>query len=96
MCRAGEGEGGVPITPADWLGATGVAILLIAFVLNLAGRLSAAGRPYQAMNFLGAGLACAAAAMIPFVPFVVLEGTWSLVALVALVTGRGGIAGAGG
>ena len=48
------------------------------------------------MNFIGAGLACAAAALIPFLPFVVLEGTWSLVALVALVTGRGGIKGPGG
>ena len=45
------------------------------------------------MNFVGAGLACAAAALIPFLPFVVLEGTWSLVALVALVSGRGGIKG---
>lgn len=69
---------------------------MLAFVLNLAGRLSAAGRPYQAMNFIGAGLACVAAAIIPFIPFVVLEGTWSLVALVALVTGRGGIKGPGG
>lgn len=86
---------GAPLTSTDWLGAIGVAILLIAFVLNLAGRLSAAGRTYQAMNFVGAGLACAAAAMIPFIPFVVLEGTWSLVALVALITGRGGIRGVG-
>ena len=79
------------MTSIDLLGATGVAILLLAFVLNLSGRLEASGRPYQAMNFVGAGLACAAAALIPFFPFVVLEGAWSLVALVALVTGRGGI-----
>ena len=84
------------MTGVDWLATVGVAILLVAFALNLTGHLSAAGRPYQAMNFVGAGLACAAAALIPFYPFVVLEGTWSLVALVALVSGRGGIAGVGG
>lgn len=92
----GAGDRRSQLTATNWLGATGVAILLIAFVLNLAGYLTAAGRPYQAMNFVGAGLACAAAGLIPFIPFVVLEGVWSLVALVALVTGRGGIKGPGG
>ena len=82
------------MTVVDWLGAIGVAVLLFAFMLNLSGRLEAGARPYQALNFLGAGLACAAAALIPFLPFVILEGTWSLVALAALVTGRGGVAGA--
>ncbi|MDH3743673.1 MAG: hypothetical protein OES47_01065 [Acidobacteriota bacterium] len=69
----------------DWIGSIGVGILLLAFLLNLGRRLSATSASYQAMNVVGAGLACAAAAMIPFYPFVLLEGTWCLVALIALL-----------
>ena len=37
------------------------------------------------MNAAGAGLACWASYLLGFFPFVVLEGIWSLVAVVALV-----------
>ncbi|MDH3255506.1 MAG: hypothetical protein OEM62_10975 [Acidobacteriota bacterium] len=73
------------MTMADWLGSFGVAILLAAFLWNLSGRLSRASPVYQALNGIGAGLACVAAALIPFIPFVVLEGVWSVVAFAALV-----------
>ena len=73
---------------ADVLGTTGVALLLLAFLLNLSGKLSQKSRAYAALNTVGAALSCAAAALIPFVPFVILEGTWSLVALVALIRPR--------
>jgi hypothetical protein len=32
-------------------------------------------------DFAGAGLACAASALIPFLPFVILEGVWAAVSL---------------
>jgi hypothetical protein len=76
------------VTPAEAVGTLGVALLLAAFGLNLLGRLAAGARPYQALNALGAGLACASAWMIGFAPFVVLEGTWAAVALVALLRPR--------
>ena len=72
------------MTIADWLGSLGVMILLVAFLLNLSGRLERSSPRYQALNALGAGAAGVAAALIPFIPFVVLEGVWSLVAFVAL------------
>ncbi len=72
---------------ADWLGSAGVGLLLLAFALNLFGRLERRSRLYQAMNALGASLACAAAALIGFVPFVVLEGTGALVSITALLRG---------
>ena len=70
---------------SEAIGSLGVAILLAAFVLNLLGVLDRRSRRYQALNGVGAGLACWAAWRIGFVPFVVLEGVWSLVALGALL-----------
>ena len=75
-------------TLADWVGSIGVAILLAAFFLNLFGRLSRSSRSYAALNAFGAGLACWASWLIGFLPFVLLEGTWSLFALVALLRPR--------
>ena len=75
-------------TLADVVGSTGVAILLVAFFLNLFGRLSRSSRQYAAMNALGAGLACWASWLIAFFPFVLLEGTWAAFALFALLRPR--------
>ena len=61
------------------IGALGVFLLLVAFVLNAAGRLPHASRSYQGLNVLGAGLACYASMLIDFLPFIVLEGTWCAV-----------------
>lgn len=69
---------------ADWIGSLGVALLLAAFGLNAFGRLSQGTRSYQALNLVGAGLAAWASWQIRFWPFVVLEGAWAAVALVAL------------
>ena len=73
------------MTTSEWVGASGVALLLLAFGLNLFGWLSRESRCYQRLNVLGAGLACYASWRIDFFPFVVLEGTWALVALTALL-----------
>jgi hypothetical protein len=72
---------------SDAVGSVGVALLLAAFFANLYGFLDHRGRAYQGMNFVGAALACAASFMIGFLPFVVLEGAWALVAVLALVRG---------
>lgn len=72
----------------DWIGFVGVALLLLAFLANLLGFLRADGRPYLFLNLLGAGLAGVSAALIPFWPFVVLEGVWALVAAVGLFRPR--------
>ena len=73
---------------ADWLATVGVSILLVAFFLNLAGRLSRTSRLYALLNTVGGGLACWASWMIGFLPFVVLEGTWAVFAAVALLRPR--------
>lgn len=70
---------------ATSIGFTGVAFLLVAFVLNLLKVLRAEGWPYAALNFVGASLACYSSWLIPFMPFVLLEGVWAAAALVALL-----------
>lgn len=41
--------------------------------------------PYILMNIIGAGLACLASWMIHYVPFVILEATWTLISVFALI-----------
>ena len=69
----------------DYIGFAGVFILLIAFLLNLSGKIAKDGLPYLIMNVLGAGFACLASWRIHYIPFVILEGMWTLVSLIALV-----------
>ncbi|MBX2799285.1 MAG: hypothetical protein KTR31_16540 [Myxococcales bacterium] len=73
------------MTGTDWVGAIGVTILLVAFFLNCQGRLSSDQPLYHALNALGAAMACTASILIAYLPFVLLEGAWTVVSLVGLV-----------
>jgi len=73
------------MTVPDLVASVGVTLLLAAFALNLLGSLGRGSRLYQALNLVGAGMAAWAAWRIGFVPFVVLEGSWALVALAGLL-----------
>ena len=70
---------------ADIIGSTGVLILLIAFLLNLLNKVSRENKAYILMNIIGAALACYASYLINYIPFIILEGVWTLVSLMALV-----------
>ena len=70
----------------DWIGFTGVAILLLAFLLNLLKKISSNSLPYIIMNIIGAGLACLASWLIDYIPFVILEATWTIVSIIALIS----------
>ena len=70
---------------ATLLGSTGVAVLLAAFLLNLFRALRSDEWAYLLLNLFGATLAGVSSWLIRFMPFVVLEGTWALVALVGLL-----------
>ena len=69
----------------DWTGFIGVSILLVAFVLNAAGKISRDHIAYILMNLIGAGIACAASVLLNYWPFITLEGAWALVSFVALI-----------
>jgi hypothetical protein len=70
---------------ATLIGSIGVALLLVAFLLNLARVLRSDEWPYLGLNVVGAGLACYSSYLIKFMPFVVLEGAWTAVALAGIV-----------
>jgi hypothetical protein len=66
------------------VGTIGVSLLLLAYLLNLLKRTSQESKTYTILNIVGAGLACYSSYLISFLPFVILEGTWFIVSLVAL------------
>jgi len=69
----------------DIIGTVGVSLLLIAFALNLLNIIKKENQVYILLNLLGAGIACYASILIDFIPFVILEASWALVALIALI-----------
>jgi hypothetical protein len=69
------------MTHTDWIGSFGVTLLLIAFLLNLSGRLKKESFIYLLMNLTGAGLACYASILLHYLPFIILEGSWTLVSI---------------
>lgn len=73
------------ITFSTWLASAGVAALLGVFFLNLFHKVRADSYAYILTNLAGASLACIASAMIQFVPFIILEGTWAAVSAAALL-----------
>ena len=73
------------ISLSEALGTVGVTLLLVGFFLNLFGLIRRQSLNYLTLNLVGAGLACYASFLIEFFPFVLLEGTWTAVAVVALV-----------
>jgi hypothetical protein len=69
------------MTTTDIIGFIGVAILLIAFFLQLINKISKDSYTYIVMNLVGATLSCYASVLLNYIPFIVLEGTWALVSV---------------
>jgi hypothetical protein len=70
---------------AETIASIGVALILIAFVLNLAGVMDRGSRAYLFLNLVGALLACLSSVLITFIPFVILEAVWAAAALIGLL-----------
>jgi hypothetical protein len=69
----------------DVIGFIGVSLILIAYFLNLNNKLYPKDISYILLNLIGAALACLASILMAYYPFVLLEGTWTFVSLVALM-----------
>jgi hypothetical protein len=72
---------------ASMVSTVGVTLLLGAYWAASTGRLQR-GQVFHALNFLGAAVAAVGSALIPFVPFIVLELCWAVVALRDLIRER--------
>lgn len=69
----------------DIIGTIGVGLILLAYGMNIFSWITKDGRLFFCMNILGAGLACYAAVLIKYVPFILLEGVWCMVSVAGLI-----------
>lgn len=68
----------------DWIGSIGVFQILLAYILNVIGKLERNDLTFILLNLIGASMACLASVLMEYIPFIVLEGVWALVSLIAL------------
>jgi hypothetical protein len=69
----------------DIIGTIGVGLILIAYFLNIFSLIQKDGKLYFIMNIIGASLACYASLLINYMPFIILEGTWTIVSLFGII-----------
>ena len=72
------------MTKTDLIGFIGVAILLVAYFLNLINKVKNSDFTYLIMNFIGAGTSCFASVLLHYLPFIILEASWTLVSAIGL------------
>jgi hypothetical protein len=73
------------MSTTDIIGTIGVSLILIAYFLNIFSLIKKDGILFYVLNILGGAIACFSSYLIKFWPFVVLEGTWSVISIVALL-----------
>lgn len=69
----------------DIISTIGVSLILLAFFLNTFKYISDTSKLYFVLNIVGGAFACYGSVLLNSLPFIILEGTWSLVAVVGLV-----------
>ena len=69
----------------DIISTIGVSLILLAFFLNTFKYVSDNSNLYFILNIVGGALACYGSVLLNSLPFIILEGTWSLVALIGLI-----------
>ena len=69
----------------DCIGTVGVGLILIAYFCSTFKFISPDSKLFFILNVIGAALACYASYLIRYWPFVILEGTWTLVSLIGLL-----------
>jgi len=69
----------------DCIGFVGVFQILIAYILNVNGKLESSNISFILLNLIGATLACLASILMNYIPFIILEGVWTIVSLISLI-----------
>lgn len=73
------------MTIIDWIGTLGVFQILLAYFLNVIGKISNTDLTFILLNLVGAAMACLASILLNYWPFIVLEGLWALVSLISIM-----------
>lgn len=73
------------MTLIDWIGFLGVGQILIAYVLNIMGKMETNHLLFILLNLFGAALACLASILMNYIPFIILEGVWTFASFIALI-----------
>jgi hypothetical protein len=69
----------------DIISTIGVSLILLAFFLNTFKYVSDNINLYFVLNIVGGAFACYGSVLLNSLPFIILEGTWSVVALIGLI-----------
>lgn len=69
----------------DWIGFIGVFQILLAYILNVIGKIKSTDLTFILLNLIGAGMACFASVLMGYIPFIILEGVWTVVTLITLI-----------
>lgn len=69
----------------DWIGFLGVFQILLAYTLQVAGKIKSNDLLFILMNLIGASMACIASILMEYIPFIILEGVWAIVSLLSLL-----------
>lgn len=69
----------------DWIGFIGVFQILLAYMLNVSGKVKHNDLSFILLNLIGAGMACLSSVLLNYIPFIILEGVWTLISLISLL-----------
>lgn len=69
----------------DWIGFIGVFQILLAYILNVIGKIKSTDLSFILLNLFGASMACIASILMEYIPFILLEGVWAIVSLISLM-----------
>jgi len=72
------------MTEVDWIGFIGVFQILLAYFLNVIGKITNKDLTFILLNLIGAGMACLASVLLRYIPFVILEGAWVIISFISL------------
>jgi len=73
------------MSEVDWIGFAGVFQILLAYVLNVIGKVGKNDLAFILLNLIGASMACYASVLMSYMPFILLEGIWAGVSMISLI-----------
>ncbi len=60
-------------------------LILLAYILQAFGKIKSTHLVFILLNLIGALMACLASIIMEYLPFIILEGVWSLISFISLI-----------